>query len=115
MTVLSVPLRLRLAAGALYLSIPLIAFEVIVATRSPWWRLPYKNVGYWSLAFALICIPLSAWIVNAKRWAIPIAGILAIVWSLSSVWVAVRMQYPALGFFSIFLIGFFSIILPWLN
>jgi hypothetical protein len=72
-------------------------------------------MGYWSLAFALICIPLSAWIMNAKRWAIPIASGLAGAWIFASIWVAIRMRYPALGFYSIFLLLFFSIILPWLN
>jgi hypothetical protein len=115
MNVLSVPLRLRLAVGALFLCIPFIAIEVAIATRAPWWKLPYRNMSYWALSFALICIPLSVWLVAAKKWAFKITFALSGVWIFISVWVAIRMQYPPLGFFAIFLLFCCFVVLNWLK
>jgi hypothetical protein len=115
MVVISVPLRLRLAALGLLFCIPLIAFEIVIANRASWWSLPYRGMGYWSLAFALICIPLSSWLMNAKRWAYPIAVVLAALWIGASAWVSIRMRYPPLGFFTLFLSAFFLIELLWLK
>jgi hypothetical protein len=115
MIVITVPYRLKLAASALFLCIPLIALEVMIANRASWWNLPYRSIGYWSLAFTLICIPLSAWIVGARRWAYPLAVLLVGLWVISSTWVSIRMRYPPLGFFTLFLSGFFVVELLWLK
>jgi len=115
MIVLSVPLRLRLSVSALFLCIPLIAIEVIIATRAPWWKLPYRNITYWSLTFALICVPLSVWLVSAKKWAFTLSVVLSGAWIFASAWAALRMQYPPLGFFTIFLLFFWVVELSWLK
>lgn len=101
--IISTPWRLRMASLALFLSIPLIALEVVIATRSPIWKLPYKSMGYWSLAFLLICIPLSSWISEVKKWAFSLAVALAILWTLATLWTSIQMRYPPMGFFSIVL------------
>jgi hypothetical protein len=115
MMVLSIPIRLRIATGALFLCIPLIALEVAVATRSPYWRLPLKNMGYWALSFGLICIPLSVWITSAKKWAFTLSSGLALAWIIATAWVALSSQYPPMGFFAVFLLGFFFVTLSALN
>ncbi len=115
MTVISVPLGLRFATLTLFLSIPFIAIEVVIVTQAPWWNLPYRSMGYWSLAYALICIPISIWLWSAKRSAYSIVVVLSVVWIVVSAWTAIKTRYPALGFFVIFLLGFFCLVLPWIR
>jgi hypothetical protein len=115
MTVLSVPIRLRLAAFTLLMSLPLVAFEVALVHRAPIWNLPYRNMGYWTIAFGLLAIPLTAWLVGAKKWALPMTSLLLSVWLLVSAWLAFKMQYPPLAFFTLLLLIFGTLDLIWLK
>ncbi len=115
MTVISIPNRLRASAALLLLSIPLIALEIIIATRSPLWRLPLRSMGYWSLSFGLICIPLSIWLVSAKKWAFKVTFLLSLLWILASTWATFTTRCPSLGFFTLFLLVYLIVELSWLK
>jgi len=115
MNVISVPARLRLATFALLVCVPLAALQTILATRAPWWKLPYRSIGVWVAAVALICLPLSAWLSYGKRWALGLSAVFATLWIFMSAWIAIRMRYPALGFFALLLLVFFTTILLWIR
>ncbi len=101
MTVISVPFRLRVAAASLLLCVPLVALEVLIVSRAPAWNLPYRRAVYWAIAYALVSFPLASWIVSANRLAYSIASAFALCWVLTSAFLAARMNYPALGFFTV--------------
>ena len=110
-----VPARLRLSALLLWLAIPIAALETVIATRAPWWRLPYEAIEIWCLAVAMMVIPLSAGSRPESRWALNVAvGILSL-WVLLSGWYSVRTHHPALGFFTLFLLLFFGMVASWLD
>src|SRR5687768_147424 len=115
MTVLSVPGRLRAATLSLLLCVPLAAFQTIVAARAPWWRLPYKSMIVWSVAVALICFPLGAWLSYGKRWAYGLTALFGTLWLGLSAWLALRMRYPPMGFFTLFLLVYFGAVLIWIR
>lgn len=115
MVVISVPTRLRIATFALFLSIPVIAIEVVIATRSPWWNLPYRSIGYWCLAFALICFPISSWLMGGRKWALRLLIALLSLWVLESARMSIFFRYPALGFFTLLLGALCFLEVMWLQ
>jgi hypothetical protein len=68
-------------------------------------------MGYWALTFALISIPLMDWIMSAKKWALNLCALFAGVWIFSSFWMTLQIDYPQLGFFTLFLFLYFVILL----
>src|SRR5690349_3654266 len=102
MRVIAVPTRLIFAVLTLFFCVPLAALEVVIATRAPYWKLPYQSMGYWGVAFLLICVPLSAWLLSAKKWALNITSILSFLWVLTTAGLAIRTRYPAMGYFTLF-------------
>ncbi len=115
MTVISVPVRLRVAAVSLLLCIPLIAIEVILVSRAPGWGAPYRQVFYWSMAFAMIVIPLVSWIMAFKRIVWLLAFFLGTMWVVASAAMALRMSFPLLGFFTVGLLALLSAQLYWIR
>lgn len=115
MRVILVPARLRLAASLLFACVPLAAFETIVVTRAPWWHLPLRSIGIWSVAVALICLPLSVWLMRGNRWAWRVTQLFLGAWVVLNVWVAARMRNPSLGFLTVFLLAFFGALAFWLR
>jgi hypothetical protein len=115
MTVISVPLRLRILASTFFLSIPLIAIEVLIVSRAPVWNLPYRRALYWAMSYGLITFPLVSWILAGKRLAYLISVLLASFWVLTSASVALRMNYPVLGFFTVGLFGLLCFQFYWLS
>ncbi|MFZ9595389.1 MAG: hypothetical protein ACO3A2_04860, partial [Bdellovibrionia bacterium] len=115
MVVLQAPLRFKAAAFLLFLSVPLIALEVAISARVPWWDLPWVSLGYWAIAWTLITIPLVTWVLSAKRWAWNLCLILSVLWVLASLWTTIRLRYPPLGFFTLFLTFFLFLELIWLR
>lgn len=115
MFILDPPLRLRLAAGALFFSIPLVICEVMIATRAPWWRLPYRSMAYWALAFLLITIPLAIWVMAGRRWVLPLLKVLLGTWVMVGLLLAIRMGSPSMGFFTLFLLALSVIESQWVT
>ncbi len=115
MTVISVPPRLRVAACTLFLCIPLIAVEVLIVSRAPGWNLPYRRAIYWATAYSLIAFPLVSWILAAKRLAFFIALVLGAIWILTSASLAIRLNFPSLGFFTVGLFGLLVAQLYWIR
>jgi hypothetical protein len=115
MRVILVPTRLRLAAALLFLCVPIAALETVLVTRAPWWRLPYHSIGVWSASVALICVPLAAWIMRGRKWAYWLLQLFFSTWILLNSWVALRMRFPALAFFTLFLGALFGALLAWLS
>ncbi|MEO5969389.1 MAG: hypothetical protein ABIQ95_05640 [Bdellovibrionia bacterium] len=111
MVVLSIPTRLKLATLGLMVSVPLISLEVAIVARAPVWNLPYRNIGYWALTFALISVPLMVWIMSGKKWALSICSALVSLWILASIWMTFHIGYPQLGFFTLLLFLFFVVLL----
>jgi hypothetical protein len=113
MRVILVPLRLRLAAAALMLCVPIAAIETVVATRAPWWRLPYRSMATWSAAVFLILLPLSFWIVRGHKAAARATEAFLVTWVALGAWVAMRTHNPGLGFFTLLLLALFWIWVAW--
>src|SRR4051812_25543313 len=104
MKVISVPGRLRLASALFLLAIPAMAIQTVIVTRAPWWKLPVHTMEVWAAVIAALAFPLSWLFAGGKRWALTVGTFLAVSWIAISVWLAIRTQQPALGFFSCFLI-----------
>jgi hypothetical protein len=115
MRVILVPARLRLAAVVLFACVPIAALETIVVTRAPWWRLPYRSIGIWSGSVALICLPLSIWLMRGLRWSHRFVSLFFAAWIVSSAWVALRMRHPSLGFFTVAIATAFVAFSSWLD
>jgi hypothetical protein len=115
MRVILVPARLRIAAALLFLCVPLAAFETIIVTRAPWWRLPYRSITVWSIAVFFICLPMAVWLMRGKRIALNLAQFFLGMWLLLNTIVAVRLRNPTLGFFTLLLLALFGAILFWLT
>lgn len=115
MNVIFVPVRLKLSAILLLFSVPLVALEVIIASRAPWWKLPYDEIVYWSLIFIAICLPLCLWLVSAKRWAFFLTSLFAVGWIFISLCLGVLLHHPTLEFFTLFLSVFLGGELFWLK
>jgi hypothetical protein len=106
---------LRRATAALVAVVPLAALQGMLATNAPWWRMPLERLerdgaialGIW----ALVAVGL----LRAKKWAWRLALVLAIAWSLSTIWMAVRMRNPSLGFFAVGLAAILGGLLAWLR
>ena len=49
MRVLHVPRAFGLDRPDLFLCAARGGLEVVIASRTPWWRLPYKVISFWSL------------------------------------------------------------------
>lgn len=111
MIVISAPSRLKVAVGSLFLSVPLLILEVIMVRQLPWWSLPYHYTISWASTLVLVLSFLSYHLLKARKWAFHLAQSLAALWIFWSIWLTCRLQIPALGFFSAFLLFFWSIVL----
>ena len=101
--------------STLLLAIPIAALEVWAISRQSYWQLAIKPVEIWSGVAALITIPLMFWMSRVKKWALAIAVVVFGVWIFSSAWVAVRLKYPGLGFFTVGLAVIFTLALLWIR
>ncbi len=115
MRVLLIPNRLKLASALMLLAIPLAAFEVMLVTRSPWWKPPLGSIRIWCLSVACICIPLLYWICQGRRWAFAATVGFGVLWCTLSVLVALRLGLPSLGFFTTFLALYWGLLCTWLH
>ena len=113
MRVILIPTRLRFAAVVLFLCVPLAALETVIVTRAPWWRLPLRSIGVWSLSTFLICLPLAVWLMRGNRWAYRILQLFFGAWLFLSAWVAFRTRNPSLGFYTVFLVACFGGLSLW--
>ncbi len=115
MKVQVLPAGLRSATRLLLLAVPIAAVETALASRAPWWRLPWQTVGLWAGACALMIIPMIYWLRTGQPWAWGLLLAFGSVWSLLSAWVAFRMRHPGLAYFTIGLSGYFYAVLSWLS
>lgn len=115
MTVISIPLRLKVAASTLLLWSPLVALEVLIVSRAPTWNLPYRQALYWAVAFGMICFPLFSWVTSLRKSALFLSGVLGIAWMIISVVLMIRMWFPPLGFFTVGLLAFLAFQYNWLR
>jgi hypothetical protein len=110
-----VPGRLRLAAALLFLCVPIAAFETVVVTRAPWWRLPYESIAVWSASVFLIVLPASVWITRGRAWAVRALEVFFAVWLVLNAWVAARTGNPSLGFLTVALLALYGGWLTWVK
>ncbi len=115
MRVLSLSPGLRTSACLLLLFVPLAALETIIVSRSPWWNLPLRNMGFWASMVAGCLVPLVVFIMRGQRWAFRAAATFILTWIVLGAWVSIRTRTPALGFFSLFMTLFSGGILIWLR
>lgn len=113
MRVILVPVRLRLVAAALFLCVPLAAFETVIVTRAPWWKLPYQSIAIWSASVFLIILPLSIRLMQGRSGAARVLEAFLGTWLVLNTWVAAHSRSPALGFFTLLLLGGFSAWVAW--
>jgi len=113
MKVIKVPSGLRWVAAALFLTVPISALQAALISRAPWWRLPVQTVATATgITFVLSAIVGIA-ATQGWRWSVRLAATWGGVWVLLSAWVALRMAYPAEGFFTLFLGVFFALYVTW--
>src|SRR5262249_43020387 len=55
-----------------------------------------------------LVFPIALWLQRGRRWALSLGTFLAVLWVAISAWLAIRMRQPSLGFFTLFLVVFFS-------
>lgn len=115
MVIKYIPIRIKIAAAALFLSIPLVAIEVIISTRSPFWKLPYRSMLNWMGCFTLVCIPLYLLVVSARKWALKALIFFYAIWIGISTWYALQLGHPSLGFYTVFLLFFILVHGMWLQ
>ena len=115
MRMISVPLRLRVAIGLIFLSVPWVLIEIALVTSAPWWKLPIRSMTYWGVIFTLICIPVSVWMAAGRKWAYSITVLLSGTWLLASIWLVIVMRLPSLAFFTFCLLIFQLCVLLWLK
>src|SRR5262245_51597971 len=113
MRVISAPRRLKYAVGLLAACVPLAAFEVVLVTQAPWWRLPLPTIGLWTAAVAFICIPLGAWLLSGRAWALRGLGFLGVIWCLLTTWISYKTRSPAVGMLSLGLLIYWSVLFLW--
>ncbi|MCM2322306.1 MAG: hypothetical protein NDJ90_03485 [Oligoflexia bacterium] len=115
MRIVSVPFTLNLARTVFLLSAPWAAAEVLIASRAPWWRLPYSGMASWAGVALVVTGGLGAAMVRGRRWAWNASVAVATIWTLLSGWLAIRTRLPSLGYFTIFLAIFLIYTLLWLR
>lgn len=115
MKVISVPSRLRFATAAVLLSVPLVALETIIATRSPWWRLPYPAIRLWGLVAILFFVPFGFWMSQGKRWAFRLTVGMGALWCGLTAWLSLRSRNPSLAFFGVLLGAYWTLMYAWLR
>jgi len=115
MRVVSIPKRLRLAALVLALSVPLAGIDAVLASRAPWWRLPYRSAGIAMCAATLTLIPLLYGMLRGKRWTVFAVQVVGIAWSLYAVFSAMHLQEPLLGLFAVLSMGYWLGVSMWLD
>lgn len=89
--------------------IPIIALEVIIATKSPLWRLPVRAVGLWALVAFLVFMPIILFLLKGYDWALIVIAVLGAAWSVVTGIIAIKTSSTGLGFYT----GF--IVLLWLG
>ncbi len=115
MRVVSVPLSLRVATSMLALSVPLVALELIIHARQPWWNLPYTSLQGWGVGVGIVCALLAYWTLAMKRWALPLMASIAVIWCCVSLTLTIRSENIALGFFTLFISMFWIGVYFWLD
>lgn len=93
----------------------MMAIEIAIAFRSPWWSLPLRTMGLWSLAVTLLLLPLSIWMAHGKTWALRTTGAIAVIWCTVTAAFAVWTQNFWLGFFNLGLCLFWWVLFSWLK
>ncbi len=111
MKVISVPRRLKFAVALLLLCIPLVVLEVIIVSRAPWWKLPYRSMGYWAILSGMIFIPIMIWMISAKAWVLKLLLGISVLWLGVSGLFTIQMHYPLLGFYTVFISIFLTAIM----
>ncbi len=112
---MSIPTGLRLAAVCLLFSVPLAVFESVVVTRSPWWRIPVESMKASGLLAFVLFAPLALTLLRARRWALTVSTILALIWCAGTAWMAVRDKNTSLGFFLLGLVTYWIVQLYWVK
>jgi hypothetical protein len=115
MRTLTVPPRLRAAAAGLLIAPLFAAVEVALATRAPWWKLPWPELGAWAGAVAAAILPFAWGVSRGNRWARRSLAVLAGAWCALTFIAAFRVANPALGFFSLPLALYWIAELAWLR
>jgi hypothetical protein len=95
--------------------VPAVAIETVIVTHAHWWQLPRQTIELWAGACAALVLPLALWLQGGKKWALTVGAVLACLWILVSTGLAIHTKQPSLGFFTLFLVVFFSGVLNWLN
>lgn len=115
MHVVSVPRRLRLAAGVFVLTIPLAAIETVIASQAPWWRLPYSSMAAWSAVVAALFLPSAFLLARGRGWLWPVCAFFSGLWVVLSAWFAIRVRMPSMAYFTLGLAAFLGIALMWVR
>lgn len=109
MKVIYAPVGLRLTTLGLSLSAPLAAAHYALAARVPWWRLPQREMLLLALLVLAASLFLRFWLVRGHRWTFYVTVFFAVLWSISAATLALHLKLPSIGFFTVFLLLYFTI------
>jgi|GEM_PF-744470 len=115
MHVVRLPRLLRAALFVLFLLIPLAGVEALMVSHAVGWERSSSWVALWSGVAALISIPLSILLARGRQWGLGILTLLRLACVAASGILAVRFKLTSLGFFTIFLVGYFTWIMVWIR
>lgn len=115
MHVVRLPYLFRAALFVLILSIPLAGVEALIVSRVNGGILLTQWIALWSGIAALIAIPLSILLAQGRHWVLSVLALLGMVCVVGSGALAVRLKLTTLGFFTIFLAGYFTLITLWIR
>jgi hypothetical protein len=106
MKVIFAPARLKIAGALLLMAVPIAALETILVTRAPWWRLPQRSMLIWSTSALFLTLPLMAWVIQGRKWAVRACALFFSIWIFLNFVVSYRIHSGALGFFNLALCAF---------
>lgn len=115
MRVISTSPSFRAAVGSLILFVPLAGFETLLASRMPWWNLPFRSIAWSAGIAALFCIPLGIAFLRGSAWVHGLAVAIAVTWVAFSAGLSIRLRHPGLGYFVLFLGVSCYLILGWIR
>lgn len=110
-----VPGRLRLATSLLALTLPLTALHVLLVTRAPWWKIPYRTVQLWCLSTALMVAPIAVWILQGRRWARSALLAFGGIWTIVATVGALKQGSPSLALFAVGIAAYFWGLTAWIR
>lgn len=97
------------------MTVPLAALESVVIARAPWWALPMHSMAVSAVWALMLSTVIFIFLLRAQRGMGELLLLIGGLWGFFSALTAVRIQNPGLGFFTVFVVGFFLFLSTWVR